>query len=211
MPFDPPANPGQALTVPEGAMGLHIIIINGYYRQNVMIFKENHDTDKARKVFIMYAIYETYIHALQDRYVGYVNVTTLYMLTHLYTNYMRITPNYLQENIKIMKAPWEPNQLCDTLVGRVTDRMEYVSAGGNMYSLGQFLMIAYNVVFNTKETGKIWENFKTHHTTRHPKIQEMSRNARAMGYGVNFMSDEDIEKTENEMVTAIKIWPPQQL
>ena len=46
----------------------------------------------------MLEIGKTYISKLQDRYVVYANVTRLDTLTHMYTNYMRITPKNLQEN-----------------------------------------------------------------------------------------------------------------
>ena len=116
-----------------------------------------------------------------------------------------------------MKAPWDPNQISDTIVDQVTDGMEYVSVGNNAYPSGQDLTIAYNVVFNTKtfaddcrrwsrgpKTGKTWGNFKTHFTTVHREIRKTSRNARAAGYNANFMSDKVIEETENETVTALE-------
>ena len=106
-----------------------------------MIFKEYDDMEKAIKVLLMYAINKTYIHELRDIYAGYENVTTLEMLTPLYTNYARIMPNYLQENDNKMKAPWDSNKSFRTLVDQVTDRMKYASAGKNIYSPVQILMI----------------------------------------------------------------------
>ena len=71
-----------------------------------MIFKEYDDKEKAIKVMLMYAIDKTCICALLDRYVGYKNVTTLEMLTHLYTNCFIITPNNFQKKDKEIQAQW---------------------------------------------------------------------------------------------------------
>ena len=99
-----------------------------------MLIKEYNDTDMAIKLLLMSEFRETYIRALQDRYVGYENVTTLEILTHLYTNYAKITLNNLQENVDEMKAPWDPNQPFETLVDQVYDGMDYKSARNNPYS-----------------------------------------------------------------------------
>ena len=104
-PFVLPKNPGPATIVPLGATGPKIIEINRAYRHNSVIFKEYDYTDKAVKALLMSAIDKTYNCALQDRYFGYANVTTLETLMHLYTNYARITPNNYQENDNKKKSP----------------------------------------------------------------------------------------------------------
>ena len=134
-----------------------------------MIFKEYDDTDKAIKVLLMSAIDETYICVLQDRYVGYANVTTLEMLTHLYTKYARITPNKFQENNKKMKAPWKPNQLFETLVDQVTDGIEYMYAGNNEYSPGFLNDFPQCCVQHRNCCGRFQE------------VEEASRNGKNMG------------------------------
>ena len=94
-PFVPPENPGPSPTVPAGSTGPQIVDINRSYVHNATIFKEYDDMDKVIKALLMLAIDKIYIRALRNRYVGYVNVTTLEMLTDMYKNCARTTPTYL--------------------------------------------------------------------------------------------------------------------
>ena len=75
-----------------------------------------------------------------------------------------------------------------------------------MHTPHHFLMMAYNVVFNTGLGFQKWktqDNFKIHFTTSHHEIQETIHNSHATGYSANFMSDKGIKETENEMVTSL--------
>ena len=56
------------------------------------------NTDKALKSQLITAVDEKFIRSKKNKYVGYVNVTTLQLLNHLYENYTKITHNDLREN-----------------------------------------------------------------------------------------------------------------
>ena len=94
-PVVPPENPGPVPTVPERSTSPQIVEINRAHRHNAIFKKEYYDTDKAIKALLMLVIDKTYNCALPNIYIGYGNVTTLDMLTHMYTNYAKIIPNSL--------------------------------------------------------------------------------------------------------------------
>ena len=56
------------------------------------------NTDKALKSQLIAAVDEPYIRAKRHKYVGYVNVSTKELLTHLYDSYAKITSADLRNN-----------------------------------------------------------------------------------------------------------------
>ena len=49
--------------------------------------KEYDNTDKSLKKLLISAVDDIFLCAIRARYVGYANITTRQMLTHLYTTY----------------------------------------------------------------------------------------------------------------------------
>jgi len=104
IPFMPPTNLGPIPMIPNNATAHQINEINRQFNRATALYKKYNDIDKAMKSLLISAIDDSYIRALKDKYIGYANVTMLQMLTHLYTNYAKITPTDLNENDKRMKA-----------------------------------------------------------------------------------------------------------
>ena len=73
------------------------------------LYCEYDSTDKALKSLLIYAVDETYIRYLRDKYIGYDNITTLQMLTLLYTVYAKITKGDIEENDKHIHADYDVN------------------------------------------------------------------------------------------------------
>ena len=73
------------------------------------LYREYDSTDKAIKSLLISAVDETYIRYLRDKYIGYDNITTLQMLTLLYTAYAKITKGDIEENDKRMHADYDVN------------------------------------------------------------------------------------------------------
>jgi len=147
IPFMPPTNLGPTLMIPNNAISHQINEINCQFNRATELYKEYNDTNKALKSFLISAVDDLYIRALKDKYIGYANVTTLQMLTHLYANYAKITLTNLEENDKRMKADWNPNQPFKVLIDQIDDGVDYATAGEKPYTPEQIVNIAYNLVY----------------------------------------------------------------
>ena len=88
--FVPPANMGPSPTIPDGSTGPQISSIRIQHDMDTKLYCEYDSTDKALKYLLIDTVDETYIRSLRDKYIGYANITTLQMLTHLYTAYAKI-------------------------------------------------------------------------------------------------------------------------
>ena len=104
-------------------------------------------TDRALKGILIAAVDEAYICSLRDKYIGYANVTTLDMLTHLYATYALITQGALEENDRRMNQDWDPNQPFEVLIDQIEDSVAYAAAGDMPYTVPQVVNTAYNIVF----------------------------------------------------------------
>ena len=96
--FIPPANPGAAALIPAGSTGPQIADLRRQYDNATKLYNEYDATDKALKSLLLSAVDETYVRSLRNKYIGYANITTLEMITHLYSSYAKITESDLEAN-----------------------------------------------------------------------------------------------------------------
>ena len=97
-------------------------------------------------MILIASIDEAYIRLLCDKYIGYANVTTLQMLTHLYNSYARISQFDLEENYKRFKQQWDSNQSFEVLIDQIEDAIDYAASGNTPYSKEKITKMAYNIV-----------------------------------------------------------------
>ena len=81
--------------------------------------------------------------------MGYANITTLQMLTHLYTTYANITPTKLIKNNARLKKAYDVNQPIKRLFEKIEDAVEYANAGHNSYTPLQVVTNSFQLVFQT--------------------------------------------------------------
>jgi hypothetical protein len=79
---------------------------------------------------IIEAFDDTYLNALSDKIFGYVNCTSLQILTHLLTYYAMIAPTELTQNCERLNTPYDPNQRIETLFQQIQDARAFAVAGG---------------------------------------------------------------------------------
>ena len=108
--FVPPPNPGATATIPSTATALQTSSIRRAHDDSQEVFKEYDNTDKALKKLLISAVDDVFLRAIRACYVGYANITTCQMLTHLYTTYANITPVELIENDARLKTAYDVNQ-----------------------------------------------------------------------------------------------------
>jgi hypothetical protein len=113
------------------------------------------------------------IRTLQNTHTGYARVTTLQLLTHLYTTYGRLTLMAMQESNKNFYHAYNPAEPFEMRVQQIEDAQAFVAANSQAYSAEQIVSNAYSSIHNTVlfidachkwqrfvEADKTWANFK---------------------------------------------------
>jgi hypothetical protein len=93
-PANPPVNPHH----PAAVTGPQITKINRHHKLRNQVINE--------------AIPLVYMQALYNPITGFGNMTTLALMTHLWTNYAKIQPSELNNNEARMTMMWHGNHLC---------------------------------------------------------------------------------------------------
>ena len=130
--------------------------------------------------------------------MGYANITTLQMLTHLYTTYANITPTKLIKNNARLKKAYDVNQPIKRLFEKIEDAVEYADAGHNPYTPLQVVTNAFQLVFQTcmfvqdckdwKRTtpdDKTWGKVKTCFATAHQEWRKSKSTTYCNMYGTS--------------------------
>ena len=146
-PFIPPANPGPEPTVPAGVIGPVISDIRLQFTNATRLHKQYNATNKALKQLLLGAVDDMFVCSLRNRHIVYANVTTLKLLTRLYTVYAKISAANLEANTSRMKIPYNVNLLIEPFFDQIEDAVEFVSAGNAPVIPVQVVNTAYNVIF----------------------------------------------------------------
>ena len=83
IPFNPPVNPGPDPIIPPGSTGPQIADIRLKFATATKLFKHYDAVDKALKQQLLGCVDYMFVRALRNRYIGYANVITFEILTHL--------------------------------------------------------------------------------------------------------------------------------
>jgi hypothetical protein len=159
-PFIPPPNPGAAPIFPDGAQGPQIANIREVFTEQTTAFNKYMAVCNAVAAIIVEVIDPMYLATLRLPYIGLGTRTPMELLTHLYTNYAKITPADLDKNDVAMKQPCDVNQPIEILYKQIEDSIEFAAAGQTPYSPEQVLSIAYQLVFRTGifvDDCKLWK------------------------------------------------------
>ena len=104
-----PVNPGPTAQYPDNATQYQIQAANKAYEMATKIFNQYDACDHALKQLLIGAVDDIFINTLCDRHVGYANVSTRDLLTHLYNTYGKITEVDLNKNQEVMGEAFGPN------------------------------------------------------------------------------------------------------
>ena len=121
VPFIPPPNPGPDPIIPANATGPQINDIRLQFANATKLYKQYDTTDKALKQLLLGAVDDMFVRSLRNRHIGYANVTTLELLTHLYTVYAKINTADLEANTARMKVPYDVNLPIETFFDQIED------------------------------------------------------------------------------------------
>jgi hypothetical protein len=193
--FVPPVNPGPTPDIPDGSTGPQIAEIRFAFTAATDLFKEYDLADKALKQLLLGAVDDMFVRSLATKYIGYLNVTTKEILTHLYNQYARISAADLQDNDVAFKTAYDPNLPIETLFDQVENAVDFAAAGNTPYSPEQVVATAYQLIFATGlflddckvwkrqlDNYKTWANFKRDFTLSHRDFRETKTTTAAAGY-----------------------------
>jgi hypothetical protein len=193
--FLAPVNPGPTPDIPEGSTGAQIAEHRFAYTAETDLFKQYDLADKALKQLLLGAVDDMFVRSLATKYIGYLNVTTRQILTHLYGQYARISAADLQDNDVSFKPAYDPNLPIETLFDQVENAVDFAAAGNTPYSPEQVVATAYQLIFATGlfpddckvwkrqlAAYKTWENFKRDFTLSHSEFWENKTTTAGAGY-----------------------------
>jgi len=129
--FVPPVNPGSIPIIPPDATAAQINALTDTHKTEANIFQEFNNTDKALKQQLLGAVDDMSTWALKNRYIGYANVTTKKLLTHLFVTYGKISGTDLCINDSRMNAAYNVNLPIDILFDQIEDGVDYTDAGAH--------------------------------------------------------------------------------
>ena len=192
--FIPPVNPGPVAQYPPGATQFQIQAVNALHATNTRLFKQYNATDRALKQQLLGCVDDMFVNALSDTHIGYANVSTLDLLTHLYTAYAKITDGNLEDKKETMGAAYDVNLPIKTLFKRIEDDVQFAAAGNTPFTAAQVVSIAFRIIQKTgmftddckiwkrlPAIQKTWAQLKIDFSLAHSKLRESQQTNRTGG------------------------------
>ena len=82
----------------------------------------------------------TCLRGVKNRYIGYANVSTKQLLSHLFTTYGRISGSDLRQNEASMMIPYDVNLPIEVLFDQIEDGLDFADAGNRPFTPEQVVM-----------------------------------------------------------------------
>jgi hypothetical protein len=101
------------------------------YVAELEVYNTTHSLKKQLKNQIIKAVPRLFIGELEHPAHGYAMVTTCELLTHLMTNYGRLSAEDLQDNLNQMSKPWDPDTPIETIFNNIAECCQLAEAGGD--------------------------------------------------------------------------------
>jgi len=150
VPYVPPVAPAaEPVFLTEAPTGPQITEANRLLLVRQKTFKLYHDVDKALVRQIIVATPLIYLHALNDRQSGFSHFTCLQMLTHLRTQYGRVTMEMKDDNIQSMSTAWHPPMPIDTLFQQLEEVIYFANAAQEPLVDTAVARMGYSIIAKT--------------------------------------------------------------
>lgn len=177
VPFTRPAFPGTTAVIPGGATQHMTRTIRLQFDEDLRVYHEVQNVDKALKQQIVQALEPRFLDAVRDRTSDTITLPVYQVMEHLFNTYGEITPETFQEKEQAIKATvFDPNtDSIDTLYKEIDDLVDLSGHAGVPMTTAQSVTIAYVILWrcavlkdylktwNAKPApDKTWANFKTH-------------------------------------------------
>ena len=192
--FEVPAAPPSQPHVPAGTDAAIVGEIVRRHQARIREFQVYHDTDKALVRAIIAATPMTYIDALSDPELGFAQVTTLNLLTHLQTTYGTITSTDRDTYHARLHTPWSPPTPIESLFKQLEDGKRMAALAQEPIVDSQLVRIGQNLILKTglfpdgcrdwrlkPDAERTWDQFKTHFA-RHDRDRLETVTSSSAGY-----------------------------
>ena len=211
--FVPPRNPGPTADIPENGTQYQIQAAEKLHQQKIKLFSQYDACDRALKQLLIGAVDDMFINALCDSHVGYANVTTLQLLTHLYDTYGKITDVDLRRNQEIMEEAFDANLPIETFFRRLEDCADFAAHGRTPFSREQ---VVSSALYTIQKCGlmhddvrewkrlpiaqKTWDQFKLHFSRAYNELKETMDTSRTAGYANNAETAQALNNLANATI-----------
>jgi hypothetical protein len=153
------------------------------------------------------------LEVLNEKMVGFTNISARDMLDHLFSTYGNITAFDLETNFEHMRRVWDPQQPVESLFKQIQDCADYSEAGGVPIGHPQQINVGYANIFATGHfmsacrrwnekplAEKTWAQFKSHFdAARHQHKQMQGESAATAGY---HSDNSAVGQTEDQIAEA---------
>jgi hypothetical protein len=177
--------PGRAPATTDGTAA-QISDARHIWEEDVQTYHTCTSIQQALKKQIISVFELMYLDILNDKMVGYSNISARDMLDHLFETYGNIAAVDLKINFEHMRRAWDPQQPVETLFKQIQDCADYSEAGGVLIVHPQHINVEYAEIFatghfmsacrrwNNKLTvEKTWTQFKSHFAAAHRQHKQM--------------------------------------
>jgi hypothetical protein len=147
--FAPPVHPGDDPVFAAGATAPLITETTRLFVKNDAKFRTYHAADQALKTLLLAACPKDYLLALENTDMGFGHVTTLQLLTHLWTTYGTITEADLDANLARLSAPWHPPTPIERFFKQIDEAASFAIAGECAIGERMLVNYAYNTILAT--------------------------------------------------------------
>ena len=176
-PFVRPVFPGTAAVLPPGSTQHAARTLRLHFDENLRVYHEVNNVDKALKKQIVQAIEPTYLDAVRDRTTNTILTPVHEVMEHLFSTYGEVTPETFQKKEAQIKATtFDPLvDSIDTLYREIEDLVDLSGHAGIPMTPAQSMTVAYVILWRTTvlkdylktwnakaAADKTWDNFKTH-------------------------------------------------
>ena len=146
---------------PVESTGPVITDTNRRHREEVRVFRKYNNTDADLKHQLLGAIDNNYVAKLKHANIGYTNIITLGLLSHICNHNGAINPEMMDANAETTKQPWACGSPFMKLTTKIEDKQAYAKAGNYDMLYEQIPPILFKLVTNTKQldqTSTKWHN-----------------------------------------------------
>lgn len=202
--FVPPPNPGPVPIHPAAATAAQIAELNRQFTANQLEYRTYLNVEQTLKSMLLQAVLPTFLSILRDPELGFAQVTTIALLTHLRDTYGVIDADALAANELSLEREWSPDDPIEDLWSHILECQRFSTNGGDPISNATAVRAAIKVltksgVFNDdlrdwrKRTPvqHTWANVVTDFT-RANKERKLTETARKAGFhGANTVQQVD--------------------
>jgi hypothetical protein len=147
--FEAPPVPAPAPFHEERATAAQITETNRQYEITRNEYSLYINTNQALKNFVLNNVPHRFLAAKRHPITQFAQVSTLALMTHLWTQYGRVTTDDLIANAERMNAPWTPPTPIESLYEQLIEGKSFALKGNEQINDSTLVRIGYNLIKST--------------------------------------------------------------